>query len=86
VELKQLVKERTSGKRLILKGRIVVSTEEAYQKLAEVEKMTRERKTKKRKRRDNRMTVDVEMDIENMEDNSDDELLEIRDCIQVQID
>ena len=78
-------KERTSGKRLILKGRIVVSTEEVYQKPAEVEKITRERKTKKCKRRDNRATVDVEIDTENMENNSDDELLEIRDCIQVQL-
>ena len=45
-ELQQLVnkpKEKTSGKRLILKGRIIVSTEEVYQKLAEAEKMTRER-------------------------------------------
>jgi hypothetical protein len=89
VELKQLVnkqKERTSGKRLILKGRIVVSTEEVYQKLAEAEKMTGERKTKKCKRRDNRVTVDVNMDTENMDDNSDDELPEICNCIQVQLD
>jgi len=87
-ELKQLVnkwKERMSGKRLILKGRIIVSTEEVYQKLTEAEKMTRERKTKKRKTKDNRATVNFEMDAENMEDNSDDELQEIRDCIEVQL-
>ena len=76
-------KETMSGKRLILKGRIIVSTEEVYQKLAEAEKMTRERMIKRRKRRDNRVTVDVEMDAENMEDNSDDELQEIRDYIEV---
>jgi hypothetical protein len=46
-----------------------------------VEKMIRERKTKKYKRRVNRVTVDIEMGTENMEDNSDDELLEIRECI-----
>ena len=73
-----------SGKRLVLKGKIIVSTEEVQRKLAEAEQATKERKNKKQKRRHQRATLNVGMDNEDIEDNTDDEQREIHDCIEVQ--
>ena len=74
-----------SGKRLILKGKIIVSTEEVQRKLAEAEQATKERKNKKQKRKHQRVTFNVGMDNENIEDNTDDEQQEIHDYIEVQL-
>ena len=41
-------KERESGKRVILKGKFIVSTEEVYLKLAEAEALTEARQSKKK--------------------------------------
>ena len=85
-ELKQLInkrKERASGKRLVLKRKFIVSTEEVQRKLAEAERVTKERKDKRHKRRHQTVTVDVERDDEDIEENSDDEKQEIGDCIEV---
>jgi len=43
-------KERASGKRLILKGKTIVSTEELRDALAEAEKATKSKKTAKRQK------------------------------------
>ncbi len=50
-ELKSVIrtrKERLSGKRIILRGKFIVSTEEVQRKLAEAERKTKEKKTKNR--------------------------------------
>ena len=87
-ELKQLInkrKERMSGKRLVLKGKFVVSTEEVYQKLMEAERATKERKKKTPKRKRQGASIGTEVDEEVIEENADDELEEIGDCIEVHL-
>jgi hypothetical protein len=86
-ELKQLInkrKERTSGKRLILKGKFIVSTEEVHRQLLEAEKATKERKNKKRKTKRQRARIDVDTDAEDIEESAEHELPEIDECIEVQ--
>ena len=87
-ELKQILnkhKERMSGKRLILKGKVIASTEEVQQKLAEAERVTEVKKRSKGKKKHVRITVDPEIDDEGMQDCSDDEKVAIGDYIQVQL-
>jgi hypothetical protein len=64
-ELKNVIttrKERLSGKRIILKGKIVVSTEEIHKKLADAERATRERKTKSRRKNQSIAVQEEEVD------------------------
>jgi len=88
-ELKQLInkrKEKMSGKRLILKDRVIVSTEEVQQKLMEAEKATKERKKKNRKRGYQKASCDVDVDAEDIVNYAVDEEPEIHDCIEVQFE
>jgi len=45
-------KERESGKRVILKGKFIVSTEEVYEKIAEAEAKTKAKQDKKKGKKD----------------------------------
>jgi hypothetical protein len=54
-ELRELIrtrKEHESGKRVILKGKFIVSTEEVYAKLAEAEALTEAKQSKKKGKKD----------------------------------
>ena len=87
MELKQLInkrKERMSEKRLILKGKVIVSTEEICQKLAMAEQMTKEWKNKRCKTRHHSSSTNVVRDEEDIQDNNDEEEEEIGECIEVQ--
>jgi hypothetical protein len=81
-ELRDLLsarKERQSGKRLILKGKFIVSTEEVYQKLLAAQIATQEKQAKKGKRKgksSQTAPVDVEED-------SEEELPEVDDIVVV---
>ena len=86
-ELKRVIrtrKERSSGKRIILKGRFLVSTEEVQRKLAEAEQVTREKKTRSR----NKTRLTRVEEGESDEDSSDDLDIEnrvIHECIEVEM-
>ena len=85
-ELKELIhtrKERLSGKRVILKGHMVVSTEELYQKLAEAERATRGKMVKSRKNKRGTVVQEEEMEDEDIGDESEIEGREIGNCIEV---
>ena len=79
-------KFRKSGKRLAIKGKFLVSTEEIQKMVAEAEKKTREKK--KRKVRPVNVptedTTDSEGDIEIVESESEVSEVEMLDCIAVQ--
>ena len=88
-ELKQIInkrKERTCGKRVILKGKVIITTEEVQRQLMEAERATKERKNKKRKKGHQRASHDIEVDAEDIEDCAEDEQQEIDDCIEVQFE
>src|SRR4030095_653914 len=85
-ELKSVIsarKERLAGKRIILKGKFIVSTEEIQKELAEAERKTQEKRSKKGQRRARSMIRDEELEDESMDDESESEEQEIRDCIVV---
>ena len=83
-------KERASGKRVILKGKTIVSTEEVQKALAKVENLTRKRQ-KAKPRKHKREALGSDMDSEDGEYNApgspkdSSELIdgEILDCIEV---
>ena len=86
-ELKQLFnkrKERMSGKRLILKGKVIVSTEEVHRKLAEAEMATKGKKNKQGKSTARRVPTRTEMYDEDVDNDSEAEEPQIGDCIVVQ--
>ena len=86
LELKQLInkrKERMSGKRLILKGKVIISTEEVHRKLIEAESATKTRKNKKSKGKHQRATVGIGRNAEHIEEHTGDEERESSDCIEV---
>ena len=88
-ELKQLInkrRERMSGKRLVLKGKVMISTEELQHKLKEAEQATKTRKNKKHKRTHHNATTNTQTDSEDIKDASEDENPEIGDCIVVQFE
>ena len=73
-------KERQSGKRLILKGKFIVSTEEVYQKLLAAQIATEEKQAKKGKgKRKSRQIASIDV-----EDDSEEELPEVEDIIVVE--
>lgn len=81
-------KERASGKRLILKGKVVVSTEEVYKALGEAEKATAAKKVKKgkgQKGRKRKIVSESEEETSSLGDLDDfsDSDVEILDCIKV---
>jgi hypothetical protein len=69
-----------------LKGKTIISTVEIHQKLVEAEEMTKERKNKKRKNRHHQGKINVKMDNEDTEDDSNDEQGKIGECIEVQFE
>ena len=79
-------KERTKGKRVVLKNVHAICTEEVYNALVECEKAAKQRTAKGRKRR-SKCTKDVSSSGEDEEDNAESELeeggVEIHDCIVV---
>ena len=73
-------KERQSGKRLILKGKFIVSTEEVYQKLLAAQIATEEKQAKKGKgKRKSHQIASIDV-----EDDSEEELPEVEDIIVVE--
>ena len=75
--------QRALGKRLILKGKFIVTTEEPHRQLVEAEKNTKQKKAKKQPK-----TRSSRADIEDMEDGDIDEDMdevpwELQDCIEV---
>ena len=81
-------KERESGKRLILKGKADLTTEEVLKQLQDVERIT---KTKKRKgkKTPKRKQISSNGELEVLEpeanDESDPEIIEILECIEVEL-
>ena len=82
-------KERAAGKRLILKGKVVVSTEEVYKALEEAEKVTAAKKAKQGKRqnkgRKRKVVSESEEETSSLGDldNFNTSDVEILDCIEV---
>jgi hypothetical protein len=78
-------KERQSGKHLVLKGKVVVSTDEIRKALENAERITKDRKQKKAAMQ--RRKTALSNDVEDVEDVSDDENsipeCELLDCIEV---
>jgi len=81
-------KERTKGKRLVLKNIYAIATEEVQQALAAAQRATREgrkkgkqRKSKQRKRVSS--SEEEEEEEEDAEDESEEEGVEMQDCIEV---
>jgi hypothetical protein len=68
------------------KGKTIISTEEIHKKLVEAEEMTKERKNKKHKNRHHQGKINVKMDNEDTEDDSNDEQAKIGECIEVQFE
>jgi hypothetical protein len=78
--------ERTKGKRLILKDQHAISTEEMYQSLSECQKSTRKQTKKVKPRRSKRTRnhpSSDEADGADTDSESEEERLEIQDCIVV---
>jgi len=78
-------KERLSTKRVILKGKFIVSTEEIQKLLSEAEAKTNAKKAKKGNRTTKRMVQRVETEEEDLSDDSDTEEREILDSIVVEL-
>ncbi len=73
-------KECQSGKRLILKGKFIVSMEEVYQKLLAAQIATEEKQAKKGKgKRKSHQIASIDV-----EDDSEEELPEVEDIIMVE--
>jgi predicted Zn-dependent protease len=79
-------KERTKGKRLVLKDICAIATEEVQKALEEAQKATQKGKKKgkkgKAKQRKN-VSSSEEEDKEDTDDDSTEEPIEIQDCINV---
>ena len=87
-ELKSVMdkrKERLSTKRIILKGKSIVSTEEIHKRLAEAERNTKQKKSKKGHEQNNRAIKDAERQEEYTSNELDTEQAEILDCIEVEL-
>jgi hypothetical protein len=79
-------KERLSGKRIILKGQIVVSTEEIARKLADAEQATEEKKSKRYKKKGKTAVQQRRRNDDELEEDSEAGECEILDCIEVIVD
>jgi hypothetical protein len=87
-ELKSVIstrKERLSGKRIALKGKFIVTTEEIQRGLAAAERKTRKTRIKRGKRRARSVSEESEMEVVEVLDDSEREEHEIQDCITVQL-
>lgn len=87
-ELKSVIstrKERLSGKRIVLKGKFIVTTEEIYKGLAAAERKTRKTRVKKGKRRARSVSEESDMEVVEVLDDSETVEPEIQDCIVVQL-
>jgi hypothetical protein len=80
--------ERQTGKWLVLKGKVIVTTDEVCKALADAEAATKEKKKRKAPKRGRRVESS-EDEIEGMSDNDMDELesqeVEMLDCITVRM-
>jgi len=88
-ELKKVIKtrkERLSGKRIILKGQIVVSTEEIARKLADAERATEEKKAKPCQKKNKTAVRQQKRNNDELDEDSEAEEHEILDCIEVIVD
>jgi hypothetical protein len=87
-ELKSVIskrKERMSGKRVTLKGKIIVSTEEVQQKLAQLERNTQVKKVRSRKKKCPTQRPAFDTDEEDIDDESEIGGDQIQDCIEVEL-
>jgi len=77
--------ERQSRKRIILKGKVVVSTEEVHKALAEAEAATKEKKKRGRPRRKTQVSSDEEIGASPDSEGDEGEQLQrdVFDCIEV---
>jgi len=86
-ELKSVIrtrKERLSGKRIVLKGKFVVTTEEIQKGLAEAERKTKKSRAKGKKRRARSISEESEIEVMEVLNDSEAEECEMQDCITVQ--
>jgi len=79
-------KERASGKRVVLKGKAVLTTEEILKKLQDVETVTKAKKRMEKKTR-KRKQISSESELEELQSEENDETdsgdVEILECIEV---
>lgn len=75
--------ERASGKHVVLKGQIVITTEEIRKKLAEVEKMAKRKKAKRQAAQRPEAIDEKDSDTEDPNDVSETDEHRILDCIEV---
>jgi hypothetical protein len=78
-------KERLSTKRIILKGKFIVSTEEIQKQLSDAERQTRAKKAKKGKRAPKAAIQHAETEEEDTSEESDTEERVIQDSIVVEL-
>ena len=78
-------KERLSTKHIILNGKFIVSTEEIHKQLAEAERNTKQKKSKRGHRQNNKAIKDVEMPEDYTSNELDMEQAEILDFIEVEL-
>jgi len=84
-ELKEFLNKRTerqSGKRVILKGKFVITTEQIYKDLADAERKTK--LSKKKRKRSRAVSEEEELELLEVFDVVENKEREIQDCIAVQ--
>ena len=69
-----------------MKGKIIVSTEEVQRKLAEAERITREKRTRRHRSKRARKVETPMVDSDDTEDDCEIEGRKIGDCIEVQLE
>ena len=88
MERQEKRKERQSGKRLILKGKVLISTEGIRKALADAEAVTKAKK-KKRTSKDRRRVESSDEESQGMSENdinvTDSQELEMSECIEVRM-
>ena len=76
--------ERQSGKRVVLKGKFVITTEPTYKALAEAEQNSKKKVTKQKKKVGGAVSEEEELEVVEVLEVVEYEEREIEDCITVQ--
>ena len=86
-ELKEFLNKRTerqSGKRVILKGKFMITTEQIYKDLADAEQKTKKKLSKRKQKKSRSVSEEEELELLEVFDVVEDKEREIQDCIAVQ--
>jgi hypothetical protein len=75
--------ERQSTKRIILKGKFIITDEGIYDQLTDAERITKQKKTKKGHGKQKQAVQEVEVLEDDTSEDSNVEELEILDCVEV---